>query len=100
MELARYAREHGISERTLRRQLTALNGRHGGVLRSYGRPGARVGKWWFHPLALQAARTAEEIEGRIEDHSRRIEDLEEKAAALRESFITVRGMVARVRRAG
>jgi transposase-like protein len=93
LELARYARDHGIPERTLRRRLTALHQRQGGgVLRSYNEAGTRVGKWFFSPLALQAAleREPDETEAALGEHTLELEDLKRKVEALRQSLNAVK----------
>lgn len=96
LELAKHARETGISERTLRRRLTALHQRlGGGVLRAYSAPGASVRKWWFNPTALQAAleRDPEETEVALGEQRVRIEELEEKVNALRQSHKSLKRQV-------
>lgn len=93
LELARYARDHGIPERTLRRRLTALHQREGGgVLRSYNEPGTRVGKWFFSPAALQAAleRDPDDAEAAMGEQRLLIEDLQRKVEALRQSLNAVK----------
>ncbi|UOF77379.1 nirD-like proteiN [Caudoviricetes sp.] len=97
MELTRYAREVGTHPRTLRRRVRELHDRHGGILRSYTRPGQRVGKWWVNPVALQAAMVRTDTEDRLDDHEHRVVELEHKATALRDAFNSLRGMLKRHR---
>lgn len=65
------------------------------MLRSYNEPGTRVGKWFFSPLALQAAveRDPDATEAALGEQLLRIEDLEKKVAALRQSLIAVKNKV-------
>lgn len=96
VELAKYAREKGLSERTLRRRLTALHQRlGGGVLRSYNDPGTRIGKWWFNPVAVKVGleRDPDETETSLGEHLLRIEENEKKLNALRQSLNALRRQV-------
>jgi hypothetical protein len=79
-------------------RLTALHQRlGGGVLRSFNRPGTKVRKWWVNPARL--ARLLEEpeavdaVEEQLGEHLLRIEALEEKLQALRQSHIALKRKV-------
>jgi hypothetical protein len=74
----------------------------GGVLRSYNRPGQRVGKWWINVPALQARARDLQSEDRPEpesidvalgEHLLRIERVEKKLQALRDSHIALKNKV-------
>ncbi len=97
VELTRYARDTGTPPRTLRRRVRELHDRHGGILRTYSRPGQRVGKWWVNPVALQAAMVRTNTEERLDDYEDRIINLEGKTEALRGAFNAVRAMVKKAR---
>ncbi len=93
LPLAEHAREKGISERTLRRRLTALHQRlGGGVLRAYNQEGTKVRKWFFNPAATRAGleREPDATESALGEHLLRIEDLEKKVMALRQSLNSVK----------
>jgi len=93
IELAAHAREKGIPERTLRRRLTALHQQlGGGVLRSHNKPGTKVRKWFFNPLATRAGleRDPDMVELALGEHLLRLEDLEKKVMALRQSLNSVK----------
>jgi hypothetical protein len=86
--LAEHARKIGRPERTVRRQLSALHARlGGGVLRSYNQPGTRVRKWFVNLLAVRAGLAHDRLEPEeaIGDLLLRVEDLEKKSEALRQS---------------
>jgi Mg2+ and Co2+ transporter CorA len=94
--LAEHAREIGMPERTLRRQLYALHQRMGGgVLRSYNVPGTRVGKWFFNRAVTRAvlAREPDDTEVALGEHLTRIEKTENRLAALRQSLKSLRALV-------
>ena len=94
--LAEHAREIGMPERTLRRRLLALHQRMGGgVLRSYNVPGTKVGKWFFNQLVTRAVleRDPDETEVALGDHLTRIEKLENRQEAMRQSFKSLKKLV-------
>lgn len=96
LPLAEHAREKGISERTLRRRLTALHQRlGGGVLRAYNQEGTKVRKWFFNPLSVKAGleRDPDEAEISLGEHLLRIEDAEKKLEAFRQSLNAVKAKV-------
>lgn len=59
----------------------------GGVLRSYSRPGKRVRKWFVNAEALRLSveRDPDDTERALGEHLLRIEELEKKLDALRQS---------------
>jgi hypothetical protein len=101
--LAETARKAGVSERTMRRRMVALHQQLGGnVLRTYTRPGQRVGKWWVNLNVLQAkARELqsdnqsepESTEVALGEHLLRIERVEKRLQALRDSHIALKNKV-------
>jgi hypothetical protein len=80
-------------------RLTALHQRlGGGVLKHFSGPGKKVRKWWVNPARL--ARLVEEdgepvdaTEEQMGEHLLRIEALEEKVSALRNSHIALKRKV-------
>lgn len=97
--LAEYARARGVPERTMLYRLTALHQRlGGGVLKSQNPPGTKVRKWWVNPQKLERlqrelAEDAEPTEEQLGEHLLRIEALEEKLEALRQSHISLKRKV-------
>lgn len=88
MPLAEHARARGIPERTLRRQMTALHARlGGGVLVAYNKPGTRVRKYWLNLAAVRVGLTKQPVdtEEAIGEVLLRVEDLEKKSEAFRQS---------------
>jgi hypothetical protein len=89
----------------MRRRMVALHQQLGGnVLRTYTRPGQRVGKWWVNLTVLQAkardlqsdTATTEEpesIQVSLGEHLLRIERVEKKLQALRDSHIALKNKV-------
>jgi hypothetical protein len=80
-------------------RLTALHQRlGGGVLKHFTPPGKKVRKWWVNPERL--ARLVEDegepvdaTEEQLGEHLLRIESLEEKVNALRNSHIALKRKV-------
>jgi hypothetical protein len=68
--------------------MTALHARlGGGVLRSYNKPGTRVRKWWVNLAAVRVGLTRDpaDTEEAIGGVLLRLEDLEKKSEAFRQS---------------
>lgn len=77
-----------MAERTLRRQMTALHARlGGGVLIAYNKPGTRVRKWFVNLAAVRVGLTQQPIDSEeaIGAVLLRVEDLEKKSEAFRQS---------------
>jgi hypothetical protein len=86
----------------MRRRMVALHQQMGGnVLRSYNRPGQRVGKWWVNVTALQAKardlqsgpEEPESVDVALGEHLLRIERVEKRLQALRDSHIALKNKV-------
>jgi hypothetical protein len=87
LPLAETARAAGVSERTMRRRMVALHQKlDGGVLRSYNLKG-KTRKWFVNPQALLAGveDDPDEAERGLGEHLLRIEELEKRLDALRQS---------------
>lgn len=94
--LAETARKAGVNERTMRRRMVALHQRMGGgVLRSYHPEGGHVRKWFVNAAALRAGieKDPDATEVALGEHLVRIEELEKKLLALRQSHIAVKRQV-------
>ncbi len=94
--LAEHARERGVAERTLRRQLTALHARlGGGVLRSYNQEGTKVRKWFFNRATTKAGleRDPDAIAVQVGELTLQFEDLKEKVNALRQAHNSLKRLV-------
>lgn len=97
--LTEYAREHGVSDRTMLYRLTALHQRlGGGVLKHFSGPGKKVRKWWVNPARLARLLEGEgedvdAVEEQLGEHLLRIEALEEKVQAIRNSHIALKRKV-------
>lgn len=82
VELATYARERGIPERTLRRRASALHAHQGDVLKSANESAACVRKWLinveaFEPPALPQDPRITELHARLD----RLESTDERLRA-------------------
>jgi len=91
--LAETARKAGVPERTMRRRMVALHQRlGGGVLRSYHPEGGHVRKWFVNAAALRAGieKDPDATEVALGEHLVRIEELERRLLALRQSHIVVK----------
>lgn len=74
-------------------RMTGLHQRlGGGVLRSHNRPGTKVRKWFVNPLVVKAAveKDPDATEVALGEHLMRIEELERKLEALRQSHIALK----------
>lgn len=89
VELAAYARERGIPERTLRRRAKALDSQQGNVLKSSGEPGARVRKWLLNVEAFEPPRRPQDP---------RIAELNARLDRLAKAEKSLRGEIERLRR--
>ena len=76
--------------------MTALHARlGGGVLRTYNAPGTRVRKWWLNLEAVRIGLTRDpaDAEEAIGSVLLRVEDLEKKSEALRQSHNSLKRKV-------